>query len=338
MSRSRIALLALAAVVAGACGGGAAGPSASRAPGTSAAASAAATSAAATSAAATSAATTSAAATSAAATTAAASSAAASGSAPAGDPNDLLAKIKAAGEIKVSTDPNYAPQSFLKPDGTFEGFDIDVANEIGKRLGVKVKFETPNFDLVVAGGWQGRWDISVGSVTVTKPRLDVLDFTEPYYFTPAQMAASTKSGITTLEGLAGKAVCVGSSTTYQQWLEGSLELGDQSTAAPVPTGATAAPLETDQLCAQAIKSRGEYDGWLSSSTTVQAAIDDGTPIVAVGDPVFFEPLAVATDKAGPPHAELQAELDRIVTEMHADGTLSAMSKKWFDGLDLTKKT
>jgi ABC-type amino acid transport substrate-binding protein len=264
MSRSRIALLALAAVMAGACGGGGAGPSASRAPGTSAASSAAATSAAATSAAATSAAATSAAATTAAATTAAASSApasaSASASAPAGDPNDLLAKIKAAGEIKVSTDPNYAPQSFLKPDGTFEGFDIDVANEIGKRLGVKVKFETPNFDLVVAGGWQGRWDISVGSVTVTKPRLDVLDFTEPYYFTPAQMAASTKSGITTLEGLAGKAVCVGSSTTYQQWLEGSLELGDQSTAAPVPTGATAAPLETDQLCAQAIKSRGEYDG------------------------------------------------------------------------------
>ena len=59
----------------------------------------------------------------------------------AGDPNDLLAKIKAAGVIKVGTDPAYPPQSELKTDGTYEGFDIDVANEIGKRLGVKVEFD-----------------------------------------------------------------------------------------------------------------------------------------------------------------------------------------------------
>ena len=74
-------------------------------------------------------------------------------SAAAGDPNDLLAKIKAAGVIRVGTDPAYPPQSELKPDGTFEGFDIDTANEIGKRLGVKVKFETPDFSVVEAGKW-----------------------------------------------------------------------------------------------------------------------------------------------------------------------------------------
>ena len=257
-------------------------------------------------------------------------------SAPAGDPNDLLAKIQEAGEIRVSTDPNYAPQSFQNPDGTFEGFDIDVANEIASRLGVTAKFEIPSFDLVVAGSWNERWDISVGSVTITEERKAVLDFTEPYYFTPAQMTATTASGITDLAGLAGKAICVGSTTTYQFWLEGTLELGDGSQPAPPPEGATASPLETDQLCAQAIKSgRTEFDGWLSSSTTVEAAIKEDTPIVKVGDPVFFEPLAVATDKNGPAHAEFQAELDRIIQEMHSDGTLSELSKKWFDGLDLT---
>ena len=59
--------------------------------------------------------------------------------------------------------------------------------------------------------------------------------------------------------------------------------------------------------------------------------------VKVGDPVFYEPLAVATDKAGPTHAELQAALDQIVKDMHADGTLTAFSKKWFEGQDLTTK-
>jgi polar amino acid transport system substrate-binding protein len=254
-----------------------------------------------------------------------------------GNPNDLLAQIKQRGALKVSTDPNYAPQSFLRPDGTFEGFDIDVANEIGKRLGVTVQFETPSFDLVVAGGWNQRWDVSVGSVTITEERKGILDFTKPYYYTPAQMAASQASGVTTLEGLAGKAICVGSQTTYQFWLEGTLALSDAPAPAAPPAGATAFPLETDQLCAQAIASgRTDFDGWLSSSTTVDAAIQAGTPVVLVGEPVFYESLAVAVDKNGPAHAELLTELDRIVAAMHSDGTLTSLSKKWFGGLDLTK--
>lgn len=251
---------------------------------------------------------------------------------------DLLATICEEGKIQVSTDPNYAPQSFLKDDGSYEGFDIDVANEIGRRLGVEVEFVTPTFDLVQAGSWNGQWDLSVGSITITEPRKGVLDFTEPYYFTPAQMAASTASGITTLDGLAGESICVGAATTYLDWINGDLALGDGSEAAPVPEGATATALETDALCAEAIQAgRDEFAGFLSSSTTIQQAIDDEVPIVAVGDPVFFEPLAVATDKSGPAHAELQAALDQIVADMHEDGTLTEFSEKWYGGLDLSKK-
>lgn len=272
------------------------------------------------------------------ATTGSATSGAASGSA--GNPNDLLAKIKQAGAIRVSTDPNYAPQSFQKPDGTFEGFDIDVANEIAKRLGVTVKFITPDFSAVQSGGWAGRWDMSVGSMTITEPRKKVLDFTEPYYFTPAQMSASKKSGITTLDGLAGKKICVGEQTTYQFWLEGTLKLGDGSSTAPVPQGAKATTLKTDQDCAQSLKSgRSDFEGWLSSSSTVDDAIKAGTPVVKVGTPVFYEPLGVAFDNKGaPPHSELLAAVKKIIQDMHADGTLTTLSKKWFNGADLTTKS
>ncbi|MEO8245915.1 MAG: transporter substrate-binding domain-containing protein [Chloroflexota bacterium] len=250
---------------------------------------------------------------------------------------DLLATICDEGKIQISTDPNYAPQSFLKDDGTFEGFDIDVANEIGARLGVEVEFATPSFDLVQAGGWNGQWDVSVGSITITVARKDVLDFTEPYYFTPAQLAASTESGITTIDGFAGESICVGAATTYLDWINGDLALGDGSESAPVPDGVEAVALETDALCAEAIGAgRDEFAGWLSSSTTVQQAINDEVPIVTVGDAVFFEPLAVATDKSGPAHEQLQAALDQIVADMHADGTLTQLSEKWYDGLDLTK--
>jgi polar amino acid transport system substrate-binding protein len=253
--------------------------------------------------------------------------------------DDLLVTICDEGKIQVSTDPNYAPQSFLNDQGEFEGFDIDVANEIGARLGVEVEFVTPTFDLVQAGGWNGQWDISVGSITITDVRKEHLDFTDPYYYTPAQMAASESSGITDLDGLAGEAICVGAATTYLDWINGDLALGDGSASAPVPEGATAVALETDALCAESIQAgRDEFAGWLSSSTTVQQAIDDGVPIVKVGDPVFFEPLAVATDKSGPAHDQLQAALDQIVTDMHEDGTLTGFSEDWYDGLDLTVKS
>ena len=203
--------------------------------------------------------------------------------------------------------PTYPPQSELKPDGTFEGFDIDVANEIGKRLGVKVQFETPRLrprrrrwlgwplGHLASGRSPSRSHDSTSSIspsrtTSRRPR-----------WRPAPSPASRRSTAWPARRSASE------STTYQLWLEGKLQLGDGSALAAVPAGAVAAPLDTDQLCAQAIQSRGEYPGWLSSSTTVASAIKGGTPVVAVGDPVFFEPLAVATDKKGKdPHAALDA--------------------------------
>ena len=252
---------------------------------------------------------------------------------------DMLARIKSNGVLRVATDSNYAPQSFLKPDGTSEGFDIDVATEVAKRLGVKAEFQYPQWSVIEGGNWADRFDVSVGSMTVTEKRKnDIFDFSQPYYFTPAQMAVIADSGITDLAGLAGKVICTGEATTYAQWIEGTLVLGDQSELAPVPEGATLTTLTTDQDCAQSAQSgRRDFDGFLSSSTTVKAAIDAGAPLVTVGDPVYFEPLAIAIDKASPPHAELAAEIDKIIGEMHTDGTLSALSKKWFDGLDLTVK-
>jgi len=247
----------------------------------------------------------------------------------------LLDKVLKAGKLVVSTDPNYAPQSFLKPDGTYEGFDIDVANEIGKRLGVKVEFVTPGWDTITAGSWGGRWDISVGSMTITVPRQQVLDFSPPYYYTPAQMTATTASGITSLDGLAGKTVCVGSATTYQDWLGGTLQSVSLGPVASPPAGVKVQTLDTDQACAQAIAAgRKDAEGFLSSSTTVDQAIANGTPIVKVGSPVFTEQLAVSVDKSGPADTDFMAALNKIITDMHTDGTLTKFSNAWFKA-DLT---
>ena len=252
-------------------------------------------------------------------------------------PGGLLENVLTAGKVVVSTDPNYAPQSAQKPDGTYEGFDIDVANEIGKRLGVSVEFTTPDWAIITAGGWAGRWDMSVGSMTVTSDRQKVLDFSDPYYFTPAQMTASTASGITSLDGLAGKTVCVGESTTYLDWLQGKkLDFGTLSPTTTPPAGVKAVTQKTDQQCPQLWGSgRNDFEGWLSSITTVDEAIKAGLPLVKVGDPVYFEPLAVAIDKSGPTDTDFVAKVTEIIKGMHADGTLKTFSEKWF-GADLTE--
>ena len=251
-------------------------------------------------------------------------------------PDGLLDKVLQAGTIKMSTDPQYPPQSELTADGEYQGFDIDVGTEIAKRLGVEIAFETPSWVVLTAGSWGGRWDFSVGSMTITKPRLEVLDFTDPYYYTPAQMAVRSDSGITTLDGLAGKTICVAIATTYLDWINGALEFGVETPQATPPEGAQATTLDTDRLCAEAWKAgRTDFDGWLSSATTVQDAIDDGLPVMKVGDPVFYEPLAAAFDKSGPDPSDMVTRVNEILTEMREDGTLKAMSEKWFDGLDLT---
>ena len=255
--------------------------------------------------------------------------------------DDLLADIMQRGTIRISTDPNYEPQSFLNSDGEFVGFDVDVAREIASRLGVEVEFVTPDWDLITAGNWGGQWDMSVGSMAVTTGRDEVLDFASPaYYYTPAQFAATTASGITELDQLNGQAVCVGVSTTYETWLNGDLEglgLPESSYYHEPPTDVSVIPLQTDNECAQQIQAgRNEFAAFLTSSTVVDAAIREGVDIVKVDGPVFSENLAAAFDEASSKDiTSLKERVGEIIQEMHDDGTLTELSMQWFNQ-DLTQ--
>ncbi len=257
-----------------------------------------------------------------------------------GETDGHLARVCEAGVLRVSTDPAYPPQSFLNPDtGDYEGFDIDVALAIGERLGVEVEFTDPTFDAVVAGGWADRWDMSVGSVTVTAEREEVLDFTVPYYFTPAQVAVLEDSEIQSVDDLAGQVACVAEATTYLFWIEGGLNLPDSAgDVSDPPEGLTATTFPTDIDCAEAWRSgrTDDFQAWVTALPTAQGAIDSGDyPIRLVGDPVFYEPLAVAFDASVEDNDSLVEAVDAIVAGMHEDGTLTAMSEEWYEGLDYT---
>jgi polar amino acid transport system substrate-binding protein len=181
--------------------------------------------------------------------------------------------------------------------------------------------------------------MSVGSVTVTTEREEVLDFTQPYYYTPAQFAVLEDSGYTSLDDLAGQVACVGESTTYLFWIEGTLSLPDAAgDIADVPEGLTSTTFPTDIDCAEAWRSgrTEDFQGWLTALPTAQGAIDSGNyPIVLLGDPVFYEPLAVAFDAAVEDNDSLVEAVDTIIGQMHEDGTLTSSSEEWYEGLDYT---
>ena len=137
---------------------------------------------------------------------------------------DVLDYILLDNEILVATDASWPPVSYIDDDGVMQGFDVEVAREIAERLGVEVRFVTPDWDVVTAGNWNTRWDLSVGSMTPTASRSEVLNFPATYYYTPAAFAVHTDSPITTLAGLNGKNICTTAASTWEMYLQGDLDM------------------------------------------------------------------------------------------------------------------
>ncbi len=265
------------------------------------------------------------------------SQAAGDGTVCSGETTDLLKQVCDSGKLTVSTDPAYPPQSSLNEQtGEYEGFDIDVATEIAKRLGVDVAWETPAWDVITAGSWNGRWDTTVGSMTPTNDRQKVLYFTEPYNYTPAVVVVpADDDSVTDLTtDLDGKKIGVCGGCTYDQYLQKTLAIKGY-TFDFVIDDAEISGYDTDTTALQDL-ANGRLDAVITSSTTAQGYIDAGNPVKIVGDPVFYEPLSVGFDKSSDPSSEsLYEAVNGIVKDMHADGTLTALSEKWYDGQDLT---
>jgi len=246
---------------------------------------------------------------------------------------EVLDSIMAKKKIMVATDANWPPQSFINDKNEMDGFDVDVAREIAKRLGVSIEFITPSWDIITAGNWNRRWDLHVGSMTPTKKRAEMLAFPAVYYYTPAAVAVHKNSNTLRIQDLSGKKVGTGTGTTFELYLQGDLSI--DAVGAPKFKYQISKPeiksYETSTIALDDLRLGDgvRLDGVVSSLPVFLEAIENGYPIKVLGQPIFYEPLSVTIDLGDP---ALNSSLKGIITDMRNDGTLSKISKKWY-GVD-----
>ncbi|MCP4024076.1 MAG: transporter substrate-binding domain-containing protein [Desulfobacteraceae bacterium] len=255
----------------------------------------------------------------------------------------VLDEIMAAKTIVVSTDANYAPQSFLNDKGELEGFDVSVAKEVAKRMGIKVKFVTPDWDLITAGKWGKRWDLSIGSMTPTKERKNALLFTTPYYSSPAQFAIhKDNKTIKTIKDLAGKKIGVASETTNERYLQKDLVIEDTKItfqnwkAGNLKTYPTDANHIEDLSLGDGLRLDAVFSSRQTIAEAIRTGCGKGCPLTMLGEPAYFEPICFALDKSRANSDSLLTKLNEVIKSMYDDGTLVKLSEKYY-GTNLIPK-
>ena len=246
-------------------------------------------------------------------------------------PPDTYARVKAHGSLIVATNSAWKPQGFIDDAGALTGFDIDVARELARRLGVAARFQTPDWALMTGGHWRGRWDLMIGSATPTKARAKVVDFAGIYYYSPYVVVVNRDSPFASVAALKGRRIGVETGTTSEDYIRRRLEI--DAPDAP-PTRYILAPgavltyassmLPFDDL---RLPHGARLDAVLASEQTALTAIRSGYPLrILPGVEPFREPLTVVTDKGDPAWTR---RIGALVAAMRADGALKAIAVKWY---------
>lgn len=247
----------------------------------------------------------------------------------------VLDRVKARGVLTGAVSDGFPPVGFLDPKtGDLAGFDVDVTRAIAGALGVKAVLVTPSWEVTVSGHWADRFDIAVGSMTPSIDRAAVLDFPAVYYRMPVAIAVHRDAkGINRMADLAGRRVGACSACSTERWLAGTLAFVGEPPP-PGPGVKTVIALYEGEGTAFDDLRLGpgtRLDAVITNRPTIEAAIDKGYPFRILSPDAFAEPLAVAVDKGDPAFSQAVAE---AVGRLRADGTLGALSRKWF-GADLT---
>lgn len=217
------------------------------------------------------------------------------------------------GELRVGSDIPYPPFEFGRaPD--YEGFDVDIVNEIAKRLDLEVKFVKTPFDPIFRNLAQGRFDMVASSTTITPERERTVDFSDPYF--PANQSLMVKRGsdIKTDDDLAGKRVAAQLGTTGADYAKKKVD---------------AETVRTYDLIDDAFKAL--------QADQVDAVIAD-FPVTKYAERSKKDLVVVQTIETGEEYGlgfakestTLRERVNQTLRDMKDDDTYTKIYKKWFE--------
>ncbi|ODY46790.1 amino acid ABC transporter substrate-binding protein [Vibrio parahaemolyticus] len=228
----------------------------------------------------------------------------------------------AATEVKVGMSGRYFPFTFVKQD-KLQGFEVDMWDEIGKRNDYKIEYVTSNFSGLFGLLETGRIDTISNQITMTDERKAKYLFADPYVIDGAQITVRKgNDSIKGVDDLAGKTVAVNLGSNFEQLLrqydkDGKINIKTYDTG-----------IEHDVAL-------GRADAFVMDRLSALELIKKtGLPLVLAGEP--FETIQNAWPFVNNEKGQkLQAEVNKALAEMRADGTVEKISVKWF-GADITK--
>ncbi|MBZ4653221.1 MAG: amino acid transporter substrate-binding protein [Peptococcaceae bacterium] len=244
--------------------------------------------------------------------------------APAPQPaaENSLERVKKAGKIVAGLDDAYPPMGFRNEKGELVGFDIDMAKEISKRIGVEIVWQPTVWDTVVASLKAKKFDVIISGMNITEKRLAEVNFAGPYG--KAGQALVVKANNETIKSLKdvkpGKLGTQSGSTGYEYakkagFADDQMKLYKEF------------PLAFNDL------NNGRLDAIIIDAFAVKTYLDKkpGT-FKQVGEIMGDEKIGIAVRKED---KELLEALNKAIDEMKKDGTLKKISEKWL-GFDITK--
>ena len=223
-----------------------------------------------------------------------------------------LEDIQKSGSIILASEGQYAPFNFFKGK-QLTGYEIDVAEVVAKKMGLKFEWKTVGFDALLTGLAQDRWDLVIASHAITEERAKAVTFTLPHYCSGGQIVSMTPA-IAKAGDLAGKTVAVQTGTTYLEHVK------------KVPGVKEVKNFPTDEAARNALASK-RVDAWVTDRFVAKEMLAKNPKAgFKAGDMLFIEQVASAVSKGNQGLAEAW---NKALKEAIADGSIAAISKKYF---------
>ncbi len=234
-------------------------------------------------------------------------------------------------ELKIATEAGYKPFEYRNSDGELVGFDIDIGNELCKRLERKCVWIDQSFDSLIPGLKARKFDLANSTMTATEARAKIIDFSTPMYIVPVKLMVKKGSGLQpTAESLKGKRVGVQQGTTMETYANKHwAPNGVNVVSYPSYTNAFV-DLASGRLDATFQEAQTAVDGFLDKPEGANYELAS----MIVDDPLFKQPIAMGIRKGN----KLKAEVDKALKAMLADGTIQEFAKKYFPVGNITFPT